>query len=126
VTLAQLLLHTQTLLQAATPGPWYIEGAEVRGDYDSYATDNGIADCTVRVCECYRISETLDGSEADRELIASAPTTLAKLIEICKVQADALEKIRSGTTTDINKVEFYTKKIAYEAQMDVNEIAGAE
>lgn len=92
MTLDQYLASVRARLDAATPGPWFIEGSEVRGDYDSYATDNGLADCTVRVCEVYRISETLDGAKDDRELIASAPTDLAKLLEMVEVLKIGIEE----------------------------------
>lgn len=64
-----------------TPGPWYIEGEEIRYDYDPDCTDRGISDCSVQVCILSRISEKLDNNVDDREFIAKSPEYVDWLVD---------------------------------------------
>lgn len=95
--LSSLLEQLERLAREATPGPWYVEGSEIRHDFDPFATDEGIPDCSVLVCEVFRISKDLDSGERDREFIAQAnPDTVLRLIEYVRSLERENEIVRQG------------------------------
>lgn len=82
-----LVMRSKELADAATIDPWFVDGMDVRSDLDSFATDNGIADCTVKICEVYRLSEKLDHDRPNREFIAASREAVPQL---CQVISDLL------------------------------------
>lgn len=90
MTLQDYISTVRARLEKATPGPWYVEEDQVRADLDPF---NEHADCTVTVCEVYRINEKLDGGEYTRELIANAPTDLSTILSIVEIQAKCIDEV---------------------------------
>lgn len=85
-SITDLLDEIETRANAATPAPWYIEAngtgpnatREVRFDHDPYATEEGISDCSVQICNLHGFVES------DSEFIAHARSDIPKLIAAIK------------------------------------------
>lgn len=84
----QHLREIEMRLEAATPGPWFIDGAEVRADGSPDTTNSGVADCTFKICEVPRLTEKLDGFASDREFIAHAPTDINRLLSALRLAVE--------------------------------------
>lgn len=83
------LEEIEARLAASTPGPWTVEGDEVLYDLDPYATDEGISDCRVMVVKQHSHVNNAD----TLQFIANAPTDIADLLAVVKLQREALEEI---------------------------------
>lgn len=71
------------LAEKATPGHWYVDGTEVRCDLDTNASNLGIADCSIEICNVSHVIPDLkDHGVDDRQFIATVdPTTIKSAFE---------------------------------------------
>lgn len=76
--LEEILKEHIEIQNKATRAPWFVEDSEVRADMDPETTESGVSDCTVSVCDIYRISEELDDGGPDRYFIAKSRTEWPK------------------------------------------------
>lgn len=109
------------LAEKATPGPWYTEGSEVRYDCSPYTTEEGIADCTVQICDLYRPAELSDTKMYDREFIAASRTMGPALAKALIRAMEELECVRSFFDVDRNK---YARQEIVKALADIDKILG--
>lgn len=69
------------------------------------------------------LAELYGGNEyEDGQFIAHTANHAAKLAKALKLSLDSLYKIMSGMTTDINRVEEYTKREAFQCKKEIEEI----
>lgn len=94
-----LLAEIEETLAKSTPGPWIWKGnrslnrfVENESKIADYYGSNAIIDSTAM--------GGIFGKKEDKDLIAAAPTYLRKLLEVVKVQREALEKINLGYLWD--------------------------
>jgi len=90
MTAEKFLSECESRLRKATPAPWYVDGTEVRHDFDPYSEET---DCSVQICEVHRISDELDRKKDDREFIAHSRSDIERLIQIVREKNKDTERL---------------------------------
>lgn len=128
MTLPQYLERLEKLLGDASPGPWNAILGEDSESFEAFLIEPNIA-------TLHFLKEPNDQpTEANAKLIAESPTALKTLIEVCRVQSEALEYYK--TYIPVHRIitpesamyeqAFGMGRIAAEAQARVLEILKGE
>lgn len=113
----KVLREIEARLKKSTPGPWEVQRFDNEGGYISYQVEafQDYDEDSGPVAWCSEITN-LKYAKPNAQLIASAPTDLARLTKALRLAVEGLEKLYAGERLADSKSALYKPFLSKKAE----------